>query len=182
MGPAVVVDGLVKRYGGGPVVDDVSFEVPAGSVLALLGPNGAGKTTTVECIEGLRTPDGGTVRVLGHDPRRERAAVTAALGVMLQEGGAYQAATPREMLALYARLYPRAEAVPELLARVGLADSADARYRTLSGGQKQRLTLALALVGRPRVVCSTSRPPGWTLRHDRRHGRSSAACATAARR
>ncbi|MGH8884333.1 MAG: ABC transporter ATP-binding protein [Egibacteraceae bacterium] len=144
--------GLVKVYGERRVIDEVSFEVPPGSVLALLGVNGAGKTTTVECIEGFRRPDGGEVRVLGLDPRRDRDAVVARMGVMLQEGGAYQSATPREMLALYARFYPQPRPVGELLELVGLEQVAGARYRSLSGGERQRLNLALALVGRPEVV------------------------------
>ena len=143
---------LVKRYGDRRVVDQVSFDVPPGSVLALLGMNGAGKTTTVECIEGFREPDGGEVRVLGLDPRRDRDAVVARMGVMLQEGGAYQAATPQELLGLYARFYPSPRPVGELLALVGLEQVAGTRYRSLSGGERQRLNLALALVGRPEVV------------------------------
>ena len=150
--PGIAVHGLVKRYGDRRVVDGVTFEVPRGSVLALLGVNGAGKTTTVECIEGFRHPDAGEVRVLGLDPFRDRDAVVARMGVMLQEGGAYQAATPREMVTLYARFYPDAWPVQELLELVGLAAVAGSRYRTLSGGERQRLNLALALVGRPDVV------------------------------
>ncbi|HUH08780.1 MAG TPA: ABC transporter ATP-binding protein [Egibacteraceae bacterium] len=152
MQPAIEVRGLVKTYGGQRVVDGLSFDVPAGAIFALLGPNGAGKTTTVECIEGFRIPDAGAVRVLGRDPRRQRQAVVGTLGVMLQEGGAYQAATPAEMARLHASFYPNPVDVPGLLADVGLAGVAQQRYRSLSGGQKQRLNLALALVGRPEVV------------------------------
>lgn len=148
----IAVRDLVKRYGDRRVVDGVSFEVPAGTIFALLGVNGAGKTTTVECIEGFRRPDAGEVRVLGLDPRRDRDAVVARMGVMLQEGGAYQSATPREMLRLYARFYPHPRPVDELLGLVGLTKVARARYRSLSGGERQRLNLALALVGRPEVV------------------------------
>lgn len=150
--PGIAVTSLVKRYGDRAVVNGITFEVPRGSVLALLGVNGAGKTTTVECIEGFRHPDGGQVRVLGFDPRRDRDAVVARMGVMLQEGGAYQAATPREMIALYARFYPKARAVDELLQMVGLTAVAKSRYRSLSGGERQRLNLALALVGHPDVA------------------------------
>lgn len=150
--PAISVSRLVKAYDGAPVVDGVSFEVGAGSICALLGPNGAGKTTTVECITGFRIADAGEVRVLGCDPLRNRDAVVARMGVMLQEGGAYQAATPREMLRLYASLYPDPLETEALLERLGLAAVAERRFRLLSGGQKQRLNLALALVGRPRVA------------------------------
>jgi ABC-2 type transport system ATP-binding protein len=121
-------------------------------VFALLGPNGAGKTTTVECLEGFRTPDQGRVRTLGLDPVAERDQLTPRMGVMLQEGGAYQSATPLEMVQLFASFYPDPLDPGDLLARVGLGSCARARFRSLSGGQKQRLNLALALVGRPEVV------------------------------
>ena len=152
MQPAIHVEGLVKRYGERTVVDGISLEVAPGSVLCLLGRNGAGKTTTIECLEGFRRPDAGAVRVLGADPFRERSAVADRIGVMLQEGGAYQAASPREMLRLYAGLYPSALPVDEVLATVDLAERADSRFRTLSGGEKQRVSLALALIGRPHVL------------------------------
>jgi ABC-2 type transport system ATP-binding protein len=150
--PAVEVRGLVKSYDGRRVVDAVDLVVPAGQVVALLGPNGAGKTTTVECIEGFREPDAGEVRVLGLDPVADRPALTPQLGVMLQEGGVWQAATPREVLRLYARLHPSRWDPDDLLDRLGLVAVARSRYRVLSGGEKQRLNLALALVGRPRVL------------------------------
>jgi len=152
MPPAIRVRDLRKVYGGTPAVDGLSFDVPAGSVFALLGPNGAGKTTTVECIEGFRRPDGGSVEVLGFDPWRDRDALVARMGVMLQEGGVHQATTPREVLRTHARFYRAPLDPDELLETVGLTAVAGRRYRTLSGGQKQRLNLALALVGRPRVV------------------------------
>jgi ABC-2 type transport system ATP-binding protein len=151
--PALVVDGLVKRYGGRAVVDGLSFRVPAGGgIFALLGRNGAGKTTTVECLEGFRRPDAGSVRVLGLDPIADRSALVPRLGVMLQEGGAHQAASPREVLRLYARFYADPVDPEELLATVGLDDMAGQRVRTLSGGERQRLNLALALIGRPEVA------------------------------
>jgi len=152
MEPAIDVRELVKAYGGRNAVDGLTFTVPQGVVCALLGANGAGKTTTVECLEGFRTPDAGSVRILGLDPLADRAALMPLLGVMLQEGGAYQAATPREMVRLYARLYPHSLDPDDLLERLGLSDSARVRVRNLSGGQRQRLNLALALVGRPRVA------------------------------
>ena len=149
---AVEVIDLVRRYGPVAAVDGVSLDVRAGEVVALLGPNGAGKTSTVECVAGFSRPDGGTVRVLGRDPVGQRAAVVPHLGVMLQEGGAWQAATPRELVRLYARLFPSARPTDEVLADVGLLEVAERRYRVLSGGEKQRVNLALALVGRPRVL------------------------------
>jgi ABC-2 type transport system ATP-binding protein len=149
---AIRIDGLTKRYGDRTVVDNLSLRVEPGQILALLGRNGAGKTTTVECAAGFRRPDSGTVRILDADPLRRRAQVTSKLGVMLQEGGAYQAATPREMLQLYAALYPSARGVDEMLGLVDLTERAGNRFRTLSGGEKQRLNLGLALIGRPAVV------------------------------
>jgi ABC-2 type transport system ATP-binding protein len=149
---AVDVRGLVKSYDGRRVVDAVDLVVPIGQVVALLGPNGAGKTTTVECIEGFRRPDAGTVRVLGLDPVSDRPALTPQLGVMLQEGGVWQAATPREVLRLYARLHPSRWNPEDLIERLGLTAVARTRFRHLSGGEKQRLNLALALVGRPRLL------------------------------
>lgn len=142
----------MKSYANRRVVDGLTFDVPPGVVCALLGPNGAGKTTTVECIEGFRQPDEGSVRVLGYDPIAERTELIPRLGVMLQEGGTYQAASPREMLRLYARFYAEPLDPEDLLERVGLANQSGQRFRTLSGGQKQRLNLALALVGRPEVI------------------------------
>jgi ABC-2 type transport system ATP-binding protein len=150
--PAIEVRGLVRSYDGRRVVDAVDLVVPEGQVVALLGPNGAGKTTTVECVEGFRRPDEGTVRVLGLDPVRDRATLTPQVGVMLQEGGVWQAATPREVIRLYARLHPRRWEPQELIAQLGLTTVQRSRYRHLSGGEKQRVNLALALIGRPRVL------------------------------
>jgi ABC-2 type transport system ATP-binding protein len=150
--PAIEVVGLVKRYGATTAVDGLDLEVQPGETLALLGPNGAGKTTTIECCEGYRRPDGGTVRVLGLDPRRDAAALRPRVGLMLQEGGVYPLARPAEVLRLFAA-YHRDPLDPEaLLERVGLDDARRTRFRDLSGGQKQRLSLALAVVGRPEVV------------------------------
>jgi ABC-2 type transport system ATP-binding protein len=150
--PAVAVEGLVKRYGGRTVVDALSFTILQGEVFALLGPNGAGKTTTVECLTGLRKPDEGRLRVCGADPVAERDRAVAGLGVMLQEGGVHRAATPRELLRLFASLYPRPHDPDALLHRLGVERLADRRVRTLSVGERQRVSLALALIGRPRVA------------------------------
>ncbi|HEX9045308.1 MAG TPA: ABC transporter ATP-binding protein [Candidatus Limnocylindrales bacterium] len=149
---AVVVRGLVKRYGGRAVVDRLDLTVPRGELLALLGPNGAGKTTTVEVLEGYRQADEGEVRVLGLDPIREGPALRSRIGLMLQGGGVYPQARPREILQLFGRFYRSPRDADELLDLVGLRAAATTRYRVLSGGQKQRLALALALVGRPELV------------------------------
>jgi ABC-2 type transport system ATP-binding protein len=150
--PAISVVGLAKHYGATRAVDGLSFDVARGEVFGLLGPNGAGKTTTVETLEGYRTPDLGTVRVLGLDPVRDAAALRPRIGVMLQEGGLYPGLKPLELLRLFAAYYDDAEAPETLLETVGLSDAARTAVRRLSGGQKQRLSLACALIGRPEVV------------------------------
>jgi ABC-2 type transport system ATP-binding protein len=150
--PAIAVRGLTKRYGGVTAVDGLDLDVRAGETLALLGPNGAGKTTTVECCEGYRSPDAGTVRVLGLDPRRDAARLRPRVGLMLQEGGVYPMARPLEVLRLFAAFHADPLDPDALLERVGLSDARGTRFRDLSGGQKQRLSLALAVIGRPEVV------------------------------
>jgi ABC-2 type transport system ATP-binding protein len=150
--PAITVEHLVKRYGGRPVVDDLSFSVGPGEIFALLGPNGAGKTTTIEILEGYRTADGGRVRVLGLQPGRDNAELHRRVGLMLQQGGFYPTTTPREAIHLYAGFFDNPADPEELLRRVGLENAARTRYRRLSGGQKQRLSLAVALVGQPALV------------------------------
>lgn len=146
-----VVD-LVVRYGETVAVDGLSFDAPMGAVTALLGPNGAGKTTTVETLEGFRRPTSGQVRVLGLDPVTDHRRLVPQIGVMLQQGGVYTGIRPIEMLRLYASYYDDPHDPGELLERVGLSDRARTTWRHLSGGEKQRLSLALALVGRPRVA------------------------------
>jgi ABC-2 type transport system ATP-binding protein len=151
-GTAIELRGLTKRYGPHTAVDGLDLEVRVGETLALLGPNGAGKTTTIECCEGYRSPDEGTVRVLGLDPRRDGDQLRRRMGLMLQEGGVYPMARPHEVLRLFSRFHPDPLDPEALLERVGLADAKRTRFRDLSGGQKQRLSLALALVGRPEIV------------------------------
>jgi len=150
--PALEVSGLVKRYAGRPAVDGVDLVAARGAVTALLGPNGAGKTTTVECCVGLRRPDGGTVRVLGRDPRRDRAALAPRVGVMLQDGGLPAAVPAGRVLAHVAAMYADPRPLAELDAALGLADFARTPVRRLSGGQRQRLALAVAVVGRPQLA------------------------------
>jgi ABC-2 type transport system ATP-binding protein len=150
--PAVQVDGLRKTYGDKVAVDDISFSVAPGEIFGILGPNGAGKTTTVESIAGLRVGDAGRIRVLGHDPWTQRPAVTKVLGVQLQESQLQPKITVREALELWSAFYDDAVAWAELAERVGLGDHLDQRFARLSGGQQQRLSIALALVGRPRVA------------------------------
>ena len=151
-GPVVEVSELRKSYGGRSVVDGVSFAVEEGEIFGILGPNGAGKTTTVECVEGLRVPDGGRVRVAGLDPIADHAAVTQVLGAQLQESELQAKLTVREALELYAALYPNPTDWRPLAERLGLVAQLTTRFGVLSGGQKQRLFIALALIGNPRVV------------------------------
>ena len=150
--PAILVDGLVKRYAGQPVVDGASFEVRAGELVALLGPNGAGKTTTVETIEGYRRPDRGRVRVLGLEPAAGGRALRARVGLMLQDGGIDPRARARETVVQYARFHATPRDPDEVLDLVGLGRVGRTAYRRLSGGERQRLSLAIALVGRPEVL------------------------------
>ena len=150
--PAVVLRGVTKSYGPRRGVEELDLEVREGELLAILGPNGAGKTTTVEIMEGYRRPDRGTVRVLGLDPLRDRRRCVPQLGIMLQEGGVYPSLAVSEALRLFAAYFAHPVPPSELLQLVGLSDRARSRYRTLSGGERQRLSLALALVGRPRVL------------------------------
>ena len=150
--PAVEVEGLLKRYAGRAVVDGLDLQVERGTIVALLGPNGAGKTTTVEILEGYRRPDAGRVSVLGLDPSRDGRRLRSRLGLMLQEGGIYPQARPRELLHLYARFYRQPRDPDALIESAGLERSADTRWRQLSGGERQRLSLALAIVGRPEVL------------------------------
>lgn len=149
---AVEVLDLVVRFGDKTAVNKVSFEAGHGQVTALLGPNGAGKTTTVETIEGYRSPDSGTVRVLGHDPYISRKAISNKVGVMLQGGGLYRDLNARRAIALWSAYYPDPMPTDELLDLVGLSSVASTPAKRLSGGEHQRLSLALALVGRPEVA------------------------------
>ncbi|WUR80047.1 ABC transporter ATP-binding protein [Streptomyces phaeochromogenes] len=150
--PVIEVTDLRKSYGGRPAVDGVSFTVEEGEIFGVLGPNGAGKTTTVECVEGLRVPDAGRVRVTGLDPVAEHAATRQVLGAQLQESELQAKITVREALELYAAFYTRPLDWRPLAERLGLTDKLTTRFAKLSGGQKQRLFIALALIGNPRIV------------------------------
>ncbi|WP_432587313.1 ABC transporter ATP-binding protein [Streptomyces sp. HD1123-B1] len=154
---AIKVNELRRRYGpagaqGFDAVRGVSFEVARGELFALLGTNGAGKTSTVELLEGLAAPTGGAVRVLGHDPYRERALVRPRIGVMLQEGGFPSELTAVETVRMWAGCTSGARPVDEALELVGLARRRAVRVKMLSGGERRRLDLALALLGHPEVL------------------------------
>ena len=150
--PAVEVTGLVKRYDGRTVVDGLTLRADAAAVTAVLGPNGAGKTTTIECCEGLRRQDAGTVRVLGLDPDRDGALLRPRVGVLLQDGGLPTGARAGEVLAHVAALHADPVEPARLAAELGLEPVLRTTVRRLSGGQRQRLALALAVVGRPAVA------------------------------
>jgi len=148
----IEVTNLVKRYGNHAAVDGVSFTVEEGEIFAILGPNGAGKTTTVESISGLRTPDSGSISVLGLDPRRDRDELRRVVGVQLQESELADHLRVWETLDLYASFYPAPRDWERLIEDLGLADKRNTAFRKLSGGQKQRLSIALALVGNPKIA------------------------------
>ncbi|MFF4708416.1 ATP-binding cassette domain-containing protein [Streptomyces sp. NPDC001288] len=151
--PSVIeVTDLRKSYGGRTVVDGVSLAVEEGEIFGILGPNGAGKTTTVECVEGLRVPDGGRVRVTGLDPVADHQEVARVLGAQLQQSELQPKLTVREALELYASFYPAPLDWAPLAERLALTDRLATRFGKLSGGQRQRLFIALALIGNPRVV------------------------------
>jgi ABC-2 type transport system ATP-binding protein len=150
--PLIEVTDLHKRYGNRVAVDGVSFTVERGEVFGILGTNGAGKTTTVECLQGLRRADSGTISVLGLDPATDRAALTGRVGVQLQESRLPAKLRVREALELFASFYPEPADVGLLLDRLDLRDHARSYFGKLSGGQKQRVSIALALVGNPELA------------------------------
>ena len=150
--PAVEAQGLRASYGAVEVVHGVDLTAEHGRLVALLGTNGAGKTTTLETLEGHRAPDGGTVRVLGHDPHRERALVRPRVGILLQHSGFAADLTAAETVALWARLRRRATDPSAALERVDLAHRRDVAVSALSGGERRRLDLALAVLTDPEVL------------------------------
>ena len=152
MSVVVRVEGIRKLYGRVVAVDDVSFEVREGEIFGLIGPNGAGKTTTMECVEGLRAPDRGTITVLGLDPVRDVYRLQDRIGVQLQEAQLQKRIKVREAVDLWAALYRKPVDGRRLLEQLGLGEKRNAWFMTLSGGQKQRLFIALALINDPELV------------------------------
>jgi ABC-2 type transport system ATP-binding protein len=150
--PVIEVTGLHKEYGATVAVEDVSFVVGNGEIFGILGPNGAGKTTTVECLSGLRVPDRGTVKVLGVDPQRERRTIRESVGVQLQEGSLRGKLRVGELVDLFASFYVNPADGRELLDLLDLTSKRGDYYKRLSGGQKQRLSIALALIGSPKIA------------------------------
>lgn len=152
MSDTIVVRNIGKSYGNVIAVDDVSFEVQAGEIFGMVGPNGAGKTTIIECIEGLRRPDKGNIRVLGLDPQVDGFTLRQRIGIQLQTAALSPRLRVAEALDLFASFYSHISPWPELLEKMGLASKRKAFISTLSGGQRQRLFIALALLNDPELV------------------------------
>ncbi len=152
LNPVIQVSGIRKTYGATVAVKEVSLEVREGEIFGLIGPNGAGKTTTMECVEGLRKPDHGSVSILDLDPFRDVYALQNRIGVQLQQAQLQKRIKVWEAVDLWASLYPKTVDAAALLEQLGLADKRNAWFMTLSGGQKQRLFIALALINDPEVV------------------------------
>ncbi|MFC1718402.1 ABC transporter ATP-binding protein [Candidatus Poribacteria bacterium] len=150
--PVIQVENLHKTYGSLVAVDDISFDVQEGEIFGMVGPNGAGKTTTIECIEGLRRPNGGSVRTLGLNPRTEGYELRERIGVQLQQSELWERIRVWEALDLYASFYRHPADWHTLIEQLGLTDKSDAYFDKLSGGQKQRLSIALALINDPELV------------------------------
>jgi ABC-2 type transport system ATP-binding protein len=150
--PVITVEHLRKTYGHVVAVDDISFEVHKGEIFGLLGPNGAGKTTSVECVQGLRPPDRGEIRVLGLDPRSQAGDLRRSIGSQLQQSALPDRMRVWEALDLFAAFAPSSVDWRALMSAWGLESLANRAYGNLSGGQRQRLLIALALVNQPRVV------------------------------
>jgi len=148
----ITVQHLVKRYGGFVAVNDVSFSIREKEIFGIIGPNGAGKTTTVECISGLRTPDSGSISICGLSPHKDRNKIREFLGVQLQESSMPPRLKVGEAVDLFASFYPNPVNPDGLLETLGISHVKNSIYKKLSGGQKQRLSIALALVGNPKIA------------------------------
>jgi ABC-2 type transport system ATP-binding protein len=150
--PTVTVQDLVKKYGHLVAVDDVSLSIHEGEIFGIIGPNGAGKTTTVECISGLRAPDSGSISVYGLSPHEDRNKIREFVGVQLQESAPPPRIKVGEAVRLFASFYSNPQDPDQLLESLGIEQIVNSSFKNLSGGQKQRLSIALALVGNPRLA------------------------------
>jgi ABC-2 type transport system ATP-binding protein len=150
--PAVTVQHVVKTYGHLAAVNDVSLSIHEGEIFGIIGPNGAGKTTTVECISGLRAPDSGSISVYGLSPQKDRNRIREFVGVQLQESALPPRIKAGEAVRLFASFYSKPLDPDQLLQSLGIKQIANSSFKSLSGGQKQRLSIALALVGNPRLA------------------------------
>jgi ABC-2 type transport system ATP-binding protein len=148
----IIVNKLQKRYGTVVAADDVSFSISEGEIFGLIGPNGAGKTTIVECISGLRTPDSGSLVIYGLNQKENREELRKIVGVQLQESALPPRIRVKEALELFASFYSNPLHSGELLQSLGIAEKSNTTFKRLSGGQKQRLSIALALVGNPKIA------------------------------
>jgi ABC-2 type transport system ATP-binding protein len=151
-GPVITVQHLVKKYGDFYAVNDISFSISEGEIFGIIGPNGAGKTTTVECISGLRVPDSGSINIQGLSPHKDRNRIREFLGVQLQESSMPLRLKVGEAVKLFASFYPNPMNPDVLLDILGIKNVENSIYKKLSGGQKQRLSIALALVGNPKIA------------------------------
>ncbi|MBA4603348.1 ABC transporter ATP-binding protein [Thermoactinomyces mirandus] len=148
----IFVKNLVKKYGSQMVVKGISFMVREKQIFGLLGPNGAGKTTTMEMMEGLRTPDGGSIEIAGIDAVKNRSELKRIIGVQLQSTSLFEHLTVRESLQLYGSFYRKTRPLKEILQAFDLTEKEKARVKHLSGGQRQRLAIAIAVIHDPRVI------------------------------
>ncbi len=148
---AVQVRNFRKTYGDYVAVDDISFEILPGEIFGLLGPNGAGKTSTLECLEGLRQPNGGWLRVAGIDPASQSRKLRNVIGVQLQSAGLPESITPREAIRFFCAYHDIAPR-DDLLERLGLYEKQNTQFYDLSAGQQRRLVLALAVAHNPQVL------------------------------
>lgn len=169
--PMIQLENLHISYGRAAAVRGLSLDIARGEIFGLLGPNGAGKSSTLACIQGLRAPTAGGVRVDGYDVSRDAARIKPFLGVQLQHAALFPELTAAQLVRLFAALYnqfPSADEIAALLRRFGLAQKAAMRPNQLSGGQRQRLALLLAVVNDPRLVLLDE--PTTGLDPQARHG------------
>lgn len=149
--PIVTVQDFRKTYGEFTAIDGISFDIREGEIFGLLGPNGAGKTSTLECLEGLRRPDGGVMQIAGLDPATDSPKLRNLIGVQLQSASLPESITPREAMRLFCS-YHNVDPRYDLLERLGISEKSQTQFYELSAGQQRRLVLALAVAHDPKVL------------------------------